>query len=383
MQTTPPSRGRPAPELIAGLVAVVIWGVIGLGLLTGAGTGVARSTPTPSAAGTATDRPAATIEGGLVVLLRSSNARLTEQGQALDDLLGAESLDVPEVAAAVRQINATATFANGVLERLAGQPGGASIATALGRAYDAIIKQADALLALGLANESGYRKGAPKLVKLIADVPDVDRLVAAAAPTPTTVPTATARPSGSPKPTTAPTASPTPEPTAPPEATPTPEPTATPIGTPDASLGPNLLVNPGFEAGAAPWEFVLGNGASGSFTITDQDTASGDAAGMITLTGGVGPWSAASLRQGGLRLDNGTIYHVIVTARAAAPRDIRVRLTTPAGAVIGSRILTIGTTWTPVGFDVTAIGSVDDAVLLIETGLADGTVWLDDLAVAP
>lgn len=375
MDDPAPGRVRPAPELLAGVVAAVIWVTLGVSLLASSGAAAPRSTPVPIATSAPTAQASATIEGGLVVLIRSSDARLAEQGRILDDLLAAESLDVPQVAAAVRQVNSTATFAIGILDRLAAEPGGEAIARPLRTAYEAVRSEAESILALALANESGYRSGATKLVKLIAALPDIDALLAATTPTPT--------PSDSPGSTATPAATSTSEATATPAATATPEPTATPIATPGPSMAGNLLVNPGFESGPAPWELVLGVGASGTFTVTGQGTASGSSAGEITLTGGSGPWSAASLRQGGLRLDNGTLYHVIVTARAAAPRDIRVRVTTPAGAVIASRILSIGTTWAPVGFDLTAIGTVIDARLVIETGVVDGTVWLDDLVVAP
>ena len=386
-----------APELAAALVAVVVWGVIGLGLLTGGSGAAATASPSAGAASPTSEAPSATLEGSLLVLIRSSNARLLEHRQALVTLLDAETLDTAEVAATVRQVNAAATFAAGIADRIASQPGGASIAAALSAAYDPILATAEEVLSLALANEAGHRKGAERLVELIDAIPDVDALVAAAAtPTATTgaasppssaKPTATTAPTKTPKPA-SPSPTKTPKPASPsPTATAGPgesaEPTSSAGGSPIPTLATNLLANPGFESGSQPWQFVLAGSATGSFTVTTDDPASGAADGLITLSSGAGPWSAASLSQGGLQLDNGTNYHVRVWARSTGPRDIRVRVTTGLGEVIASRILSIGAEWTEVAFDLTAIGTLTDASLVVETGISSQPVWLDDLGIGP
>jgi len=380
-------RAALAPEMAAGLAAVLIWGVLGVGLLAGAGGDDSGASPSASdGVATATAAPQATLDRSLLVLIRSTHARLQERKADLETLLAAETLDTPEVRATIRQINSAATYASSIADRIAEQPGGIPVAAALHDAYRPILATADEISSLALANEAGHRSGAERMVELIDALPDVDDLVAAVQPTPspTPEPTASAAPA-SPSPTPKPTKSATAAPTE--AATPTPgdsaEPTATPISSAIPSLAVNLLENPGFESGPGPWEFVLGTGASGSYTITTDDPASGTSAALLSLTGGVGPWSAASLRQGGLRLDNGAVYHVQVWARSNGPRDIRVRVTSGLGEVIASRILTIGTDWSQVGFDVTPIGSVDGASLVIETGISPQPVWLDDLGLGP
>jgi hypothetical protein len=128
---------------------------------------------------------------------------------------------------------------------------------------------------------------------------------------------------------------------------------------------------------------VLGPGAAGSYQVTTEQPSTGKHAAQLSLSSGAGAWSALSLRQSGLRLDNGITYRVSLWARSTGPRDIRVRVTTAVGEVIASRILSIDATWRPVTFDVTAIGTIDGAALVIETGIASQTVWLDDVGFGP
>jgi hypothetical protein len=365
---------RPAlsPEIVAVLSAVVLWGLLGIGYLSGAATPAPTSSPSPSSGAIAsTTRPNATVDGSLLVLIRSTNAQLLEHRKSLRTLLAAASLDTAEVAATVRQVNAAVTFAAGIADRIATQPGGRRIADALRAAYDPILAVAEDVNSLALANEPGYRAGAERLVELIGLVPDIDDLVS-----PTVVP-ASGSPSNAPSPTVQPTRTPAPTPT--PKPTDTAVPSASPAATPVPSASENLLDNPGFETGRTPWEFVVGTGAAGSYEVTTEQPSSGKQAASLSLSSGAGPWSALSLRQGGLRLDNGITYHVSLWARSTGPRDIRVRVTTAVAEVIASRILSIDSTWRLVSFDVTAIGTVEGAVLVIETGISGQTVWLDDV----
>lgn len=363
------------PEWMAIVAGVLAWVVLGTVLLVGGGQGAGAVTPSPSPSPTEptdTARPDATIDGGLIVLIRSSHARLFDQRDSLQTLLAAERIDTGDVKTSVRQISSAVTFAAEVSDRIASQPGGASIDAALQAAYAPILDGSKDVLSLALSNDAGIRTGAEALVEAIAGLPDVDALVADATPSrsPSATPDSSATPTATPSQTPAVTIRPTPEPTG------SDDPTATP-----AATGPNQLVNPGFEAGSAPWRLVLGPGASGAFDVVSDEVHSGEGAALIAQSSSPGAWSDIALRQDGIRLENGTTVRVQLWARSTAARNIRVRITTGLGEIVASRILPIDTSWSLVSFDLTAIGTITDAVLTIEAGLSGQPVWIDDLSV--
>lgn len=364
---------RLAPELVAALAGVVVWALIG-GVATLGGSGTTpRPSAEPSGPVVASARPSATIDGSLVVLLRSSNTRLAEERDQLVALLAADLLDTAEVTSSVRQVNAAARFADDIADRLEVTDEGIRIAAALHAAYDAVLAAADDVLSQGLSNEAGIRASATVLVERLDAIPDIDALLAdpPSAP-PSVVPSASAEPTP-------------PPPSATPQATPSPSPSPTPSPSvpPSPSSAPaiNLAVNPGFESGPDPWRYEVGPGASGTFRIVSDDVHSGTGAARIVVTGGTGPWSAGSLRQDGLVFANGSTVTVSMWVHSTAVRDIRIRVTTGLGEVIASRIETVDATWRWVTFDFTAIGRVDDASLVIEIGRSGEPVWIDDVGV--
>ncbi|MEO5884442.1 MAG: carbohydrate binding domain-containing protein [Candidatus Limnocylindrales bacterium] len=371
------------PEVVAIVAGAIVWGVIGVALLAGGRpgpSGVVPSATSPSS--TPSSVAVATLDGGLIELIRSSHRKLALQRQQLESAVGAASIDTAEVTGIVRQINSTVTFISDVADRIATQPRGAAVAAALRESYDAILNACADVLGRSLANADGIRAGSLQIVELLGALPDVDDLLAAAAPSPipsTPPASATPTPTGAPSPVATPNVTARPSPT--PQRTPSDAPGPSGSAGPSPTVEPNLVVNPGFEAGLAPWRYVLGAGAAGAYTITGQEPRSGDNAAQLTLSSGAGPWSAASLRQGSLRLTNGATVRVSLWARSTGPRNIRLRITTSLGEIIASRILPVDATWRQVSFDVTPIGSVEDAVLMIEVGQSDEPVWVDDVGL--
>ena len=286
----------------------------------------------------------------------------------------------------IKEISAAATYSIGIVDRIAIQPGGAAVALALRTAYEAIVSAADKALSVPFADRVAIRLGADGVVLALADLPDIDALLATAAATPS--PSPSNGPGGSPSQSAAatPTATPTPKPTAKPTPSPTPTarptsaPTASPAPTPTPSL-PTQLVNGGFETGLEPWHLVLAPGAAGTLERTTTDHFSGAASAVVIVTAGVGSPSAASVEQGGLTLESGQTYRVSLAVRSTAPRDIRIRLSTDLGEVIASRVLPVSATWTTVSFLVTPIGQFQDVTLQVEVGASGQRIWLDDVSL--
>lgn len=378
--TTPkhPGSTRPGPEIVGVMLAAIIYSVVGVAIIVAKPIAPEAPTPSPTRAAVASARPTATLDAGLVLLIRDANARMVALGQELQGLLA----EVPFVSSAVitkiKEISAAATFANSMVARIQFQPGGAAIAPTLRASYDAIVEAASRALSVPFRDPVAVRRGADGVVVALAAMPDIYALLAAAAA------------SGSPSPTSGPTASPTgivaetpvPVATAKPTTKPsaTPQPTATPALTPSPGP-PSQLANGGFETGLEPWRLVLAPGVSGTFVRTTVDPYAGSASAVVSPDGGVGPLSGLTVEQGGLTLESGVSYQVSLAVRSTAAREIRIRLSTTLGEVIASRVLAVTSTWTMVSFPVTPIGRFQDVTLQIETGGSAQGIWLDDVSL--
>jgi hypothetical protein len=377
----PTGLRRAGPELVAVLLGVVVWVVVGAGVLATSGQ-EPGTRPTGSAApiGRSAAPSSAAIDPSLLELLRFAHERLAENRDLLEADVAAETLDMVAVPTAVRQINATLQYAASVATTIGNEPGGRAFSRALLAAYDPPLETVKGILTLSLTNEPGYRKGVTTLIAQLRALPDIDVLLAQTSSSPGAV-----EPSATPGSTA--TATKTPKPTKTPVATATPAPTEAPTEAPTATAAPaspstlpNVLANPGFEEGTAGWMFAPGVGATAAFDVTNEAPHGGTGVGHITIASGAGAWSAATLSQGGLQLSNGQAAQLTLWARSTAPRDIRVRVTNELGQVLLSRTFSLTADWQPFTATLTTIGEVRDGSLLIETGASAEPVWLDDLS---
>ncbi len=85
--------------------------------------------------------------------------------------------------------------------------------------------------------------------------------------------------------------------------------------------------------GRSSWRRVRRERSSGPL----PDHFAGSASAMVSVTGPIGAPSAVSVEQGGLTLTNGVTYTVSMAVRSTATRELRVRLSTPLGEVIASQ----------------------------------------------
>lgn len=384
---------RAAPEVLGVMLAAIIYSVVGVGIIVASTVPPEPPPPPPTSSPVAvTPRPVPTMSASLVLLIRDTNARILALGKELEVLLVDDPIVTADVIDKIKQISTWSTFAIGIVDRIAIQPGGASIAPTLRTAYEAIVDAADKALSSPFADRVAIRKGAEGVLLAVAELPDIDALLQIAQATaspgsstePSPSPTGSAAASPSPSPT------PSPTPAATPTPAPTPKPTPTPGSTPSASVspspippspGPNQLANGGFESGLDPWRLVLATGAAGTLERTTTDHFSGAASAVVTVTAGAGSPSTVSVEQGGLTLESGQTYVMSIAVRSAADREIRIRLSTGLGEVIASRVLPVTTTWTIVSFPVTPIGRFQNVTLMVEVGASGQRIWLDDVSL--
>jgi hypothetical protein len=138
-------------------------------------------------------------------------------------------------------------------------------------------------------------------------------------------------------------------------------------------------VNPGFEAGVGPpWELVLAASAGASLQEDRAIHAGGGAAARVEIVAAGEERAAVALRQGGLLIEAGSHYAVTLAARAATPREVRIRIASANGDTYGTRLFTIGSTWQTLTLDATVLASDANAYLEIDLGRFAVTTWIDD-----
>ncbi len=373
---------RPAPEFVAGVIAVIIVGVVGASALASgparpsdlASPPAARSSPSSVVA-----PPTPVVDPSVVALLRALNERLDEYGRALDEA-SSGPFRTADVASLIRQINSAVRLGIDQVSALRGALGEGEAGARLAALYRSMADTAEAALGASLENVAQYRLGAGLLIERIAELPALQAELDALAlpPIATFAPSPTAA-----SPTPGPTASPTPPP-----ATPPPSPASTPTASvPPSSAAPipgDQIVDGGFESGvAAPWVLLVAPGASATLSADTNDPASGAAAARVDIAVGSPAYAGISLTQRGLRLEAGAQYTVMVAVRAAGPRDIRIRIAGADGASYLTRLAPASTTWTTQAFTFIAPVSDEAAVLHVDLGRSAANVWLDTISFAP
>jgi hypothetical protein len=373
----------PSPEFIGGVSAVaIILLIAGVALGIGPGGG----SPTAPAAGgsgapsqaVATARPTPTppVDPAVVRLLRSLNDRLEANADALQAELERSRPRAAAIQSIVRQVNTFAPNGSEAVKALGGmlgknQPGGK-----LAALYLALSDSASTTLNASVNNNpDAYRVGAIRLVALIRQLPELQKALDALAEPPTPAPSS-APPSPSPTPTPVPTKTPAPTPT------PTPagsaSPSSRPTETTPTATGPEQVKNGGFESGVGqPWQLFLAPTAAATLRADPAAAGAGASSARVDIATGSASYAGISLRQAGLSLEAGRQYSLTVSMRAAAVRDVRVRIASSAGAQYFGRVVSATTEWSAQTFVFTASVGDPTAVLELDLGRADATTWFD------
>lgn len=387
-----PVSGRrpPSPEVIGGVIAVALIGIIattaalGASPGPGAGTGSGAS-PTPEVTIRSSEpTPKPPVNPQVVDLLRALNERFAATGDALVAELRRARFRTPEVANLIREVNQRIGVGVEAVQALDGalgkdQPGGRMAAV-----YGAMSDTATTTLDASILNSDAYQSGAQRLADLIGQLAELQAALDAlaesrqsatpASPPPSVEPSATA--SGSP--TTGPSPSSSAEPTA------TPEPTPSSSGIPLPPAGEEQIVNGGFEDGVgSPWGLYLGQGAVATLSGDTAKPGAGRASARVDITAGSAAYSGISLRQAGLRLEAGRLYTLTMSARASVAREVRIRVASTTGASYVNRIAQVGTAWTSIQIVFTAGVGDPNAVLELDLGRDQAATLFDAVSFRP
>ena len=87
------------------------------------------------------------------------------------------------------------------------------------------------------------------------------------------------------------------------------------------------------------------------------------------------------MRQAGIEVAASRRYVCKVALRAAADREVRVRVTSSSGATYGTRLVTVGPAWTVVEFEFGSFVQDPAAVVNIDLGRSAITTWVDAVQI--
>jgi hypothetical protein len=378
---------RLAPERVAALLSAIVVALGGLGVASAMGASQSDGPRPSAAAGSAapvgvalpTEHPfASTAELALRI-----HERLAEDQQALKLEVAASELDIAVVVSTVRRLNATARLGGDIAKALSRIPGSRDVGVALVDFYRSVAEAADETLSKSVVDRVAYRAAAKRLLAALEPTAALqerlEALIDSARATPR-VAASTATPASSelatPVPATAvptPTARPTPSPTAPPRTAP---PSTPPL------VG--QLQNPGFEAvDPKPWVLAVESPASASLTVdTTAASFEGDRSARIDISVSSDARTGITLRQAGIDVAASHRYVCRVALRAAADREVRVRVASAAGATYGTRLVTVGPVWTIVEFEFGSFVQDPAAVINIDLGRSAITTWVDAVQIS-
>jgi hypothetical protein len=323
-----------------------------------------------------------------------THKRLAEDQQTLKLALAASEFDLAAVVTTIRSLNSTARYAHGLAKTLSVFPGSADLGLELVGFYQSLAEAADEALSRSVNDAVGYRAATKRLLvalePLAALQQKLEALIESARATPG-VASATATPASTDPATPAPA---TPVPTATP-APATPVPTATPAPAtpaptaPAQSGGPSFLPlvgqiqNPGFEAiDPKPWVLTLESPAAATLTV-DATAAplEGERSARIDIAVSSDARAGVTLRQAGIDVAASRRYICRVALRAAADREVRVRVTSASGATYGTRLVTVGPAWSVVEFEFGSFVQDPAAVVNIDLGRSAITTWVDAVQI--
>jgi Carbohydrate binding domain len=380
-------RRRVGPEHVAAILsAIIVFG--GLGVASAIGRSGSGSKPLSEPRASATPVPTPHPFLSKAELALDMITRLAEHRDALDSELASSEFDAAGVVTAVRRISATVSASTGMAATLVQVSGSRDVGQALLEFYASVAKAADATLGISVSDKGGLRAAARRLLATLeptaslqgqlAELIESARVTLGLATSPPV--SASARPA-TPGPTpVGPTPPPTPEPTTSPSL-------PTPAPSPPLSASPlpltGQIANPGFEEGVAgPWTLIVEAPWTATLTIDATEPAfEGTRSARIDIPAASEARSAISLRQPGIEVAQGRRYVCRLALRAASDRDVRVRVASTAGATYGTRLVTVGPTWTVVEFEFGAFVEDPSAVIEIDFGRSAVTGWVDAVQV--
>jgi len=386
-------RRRFSPERVGTLIASLLIIVGSLGAVSTISASGADS-PLPSVAPRSV-APAATAHpfASTANLTLQIHERLVEERRTLEAEVARPRLDMSALIDTVRRLNTTARLGTDFADTLSGIDGSREVGTALATFYAAVAKAADEALRTSSADQASYRAASKRLLAALkpADAlqKQLEALIRSAEATPNggTTPTvdpgasaaiASAKPPKSASPTASPT--PTPAPTQKPTAAPTARASTAPSSSPAVA---GRINNPGFEAtGPAPWTLAVEAPAVASLTVDSAASPfEGQQSARIDISVPSDARTGVSLRQAGISISQTKRYLCRVALRAAAAREVRVRVASASGETYGTRVVTIGPVWQTVEFEFGSFVEDPSAVVAVDLGRSAVTTWVDAVQI--
>jgi Carbohydrate binding domain len=366
---------RPSAIVSPESVATLLVGILAVVLMT---TQVVAS-PTPTPTGSPSPGPATSGAAAptLPALIRTSiatllivNERLAQRADELGQVIAADDPLAEDIAAILRGINTEITVGNEAANRLLTHRDTLALGQDLAAFYETVANRNAETLGTSIRNTAAYVDGARAVIELLGGLgPFNDRLRAALDGSDATPSVAPVSPS--------PSAPASPPPTAPPTIGPSPSPSGGSAGTGDTGL----VVNGNFEDDLAGWRLLVTEPAIATATAAPGAGVGGSSAARIDTAAGSDARAGISFVKGGIALRQGASYTITLAVRAAATREIRVRVTGAGGLTYAARIFTVGTAWTVVEFDLDQLATDPAAELTLDLGRSDATVWFDDVTL--
>jgi hypothetical protein len=372
-------RDLGSPESIAAaLVGLVAVALIATQALAGIGSpDTPLESPGPSVAPSVAPTMDPEIRRALATAL-IVNQSLASRATALESSLDVEPPLAPDIADHLRSVNTDLTAGKEAADRLRLGDATAALGTDLGEFYDRVMARSTETLGNSIRNVDAYVEGARAVIELLAPLAALndritDALAGRSGVAPSPSPSAATTPPPSPPPTPAP-------PTLPP-ATPTPPPSISPASPPASGAPASLVFNPGFEDGVNGWQLQLTDGSQATLAHEPAGGPDGSAAARVDIAIGSPARSGISLTSRAFALGQGQTYVVDLSVKAAAAREVSVRLIAANGQITASRVLQVGTTWTVVTFDVTHLAADPNVQLSLDLGRSNATVWFDNIVI--
>jgi hypothetical protein len=357
-----------SPESIASaLVGLLAVGLIATQVFAVGATTTPIPSPDPSAAPSAEPTMDPEIRRALATALLV-NQSLASRAAALESAIAVEPPLASDIADHLRSVNADLTAGKEAADRLRLGDETADLGADLAAFYDGLMARTTETLGNSIRNVDAYVEGARAIIDLLAPLSALndrisDALVGRSGVTPSPSPSAVITPP--------------PSPTLPP-ATPSVPPASSP---PSSGVPASLVFNPGFEDGVNGWQLQLTDGAQATLTHEPLGGPDGSAAARVDITIGSPARSGIALMSEVFALSRGETYVVDLWVKAAAAREVSVRLIAAGGQVTASRVLQAGTTWSVISFDVTHLAADPNVQLSLDLGRSDATVWFDNIVI--
>jgi hypothetical protein len=361
-------RSRLSPESVAlGIIVIVTVAVslpsIAPRLSFGGGPGANPVASLPLL----TPPPESRYDTGSAGLVLELDRLIGQSEQPLKEALAKRQLDPTAIRSELSRIVVNVRLGLDVAARLQARAESRKLGEHVAGYYEGLRAIADRSFKAALANEAAHRRAAEDMIaaldkrreldlelKAFLKKAEADQLPASPSPVPSpSAPAAIASPSAS---------------------------ASASSGT--GGTPGDVVVNGSFEDGPTPWRLSFRDPAAIADSSVDRAQARvGQASLRIEINAGSDSRSGIAIEQSGLAIVGDSRYLVRLFAQTERPREIRVAILSSSGATFGGRVFDVGTTWTALEFEFTALRSDDNARLEVDLGRSTETVWLDAITV--